>query len=112
ALARRAAAPVAVRDDDLRALERFDVEQVLLLRAVGVEAPVVKQHVAILRAARHLVEARRAQLVGVDVRLVDRRRDAGQLGKWLHKSSRIFTSTSRARRSGGPSMLLRRPSRD
>src|SRR5678816_2130203 len=77
ALARRAAAPVAVRDYDPRALKGFDIEQVFLLRAVGVEAPVVKQHVAILGSARHLVEARWAQLVGVDVRLVDRRRDAG-----------------------------------
>ena len=51
AFTRRAAAPVAVGDDDLRTPERLAVEDVIFFRAVSVEAAVVKQNLRVFRPA-------------------------------------------------------------
>ncbi len=86
-LSRGAAAEVAVGDDDAGLVIRRGIEHELGLRTVGFEARVVEQDLAVLRSARHFVEACRAQLVGVDVRLVHGNGDCGECGKWLHVCS-------------------------
>ena len=68
----------------LQTLNVGGIEAEFLFAAIRIETQVVKQHTRIFRPARHFVEARRAQLIGVDVRFVDRRSDAGQCRKWLH----------------------------
>ncbi len=59
ALARRTATEIAVRDDDAGPVVRLGVEDEFFFAAVGIETQVVKQHLRVLRPARHLVEPRR-----------------------------------------------------
>ena len=53
--------------------------------ACGVEAQIVKQHLAMLALARQLEIARRQDLVGVDVLGRERAGRAGNAGKFLHR---------------------------
>jgi hypothetical protein len=45
----------------------------------------MKQDLRVFRPARHFIEARRAQLIGVDVRFIERHRDRGQFSERLHE---------------------------
>jgi len=87
-LARRAAAEVLGRHEDLRAAVGGLVQDELgLLRAVGVEAHVVEQEARVVRRVPGLAqEARGDDAVGIDVRQVDRRGDRVDAGEGLQLS--------------------------
>src|SRR6185312_4177248 len=98
-LAARAAAEIAVGDEDLgRAIGRPVEDEVGALAVVGREAPVVEQHALESGAERQLVEARRAELDGVDIGLVHRHGDARQAAEGLHQTSPSATLRTSARR--------------
>ena len=77
--ARRADAEIAAGDRDHRVAVWLLIEDVVgLLRAVGIEAPIVQENLRETRTARHFVEAGRTNLIGVDIRFVERHGDTGQ----------------------------------
>jgi hypothetical protein len=65
-------------------LERLDIEDMLLFGAIGIEAAVVEQDARVPRPARYLVEARRAELIGIDVCFVNRYCNGGELREGFH----------------------------
>ena len=96
-LARRAAAEVLVRDDDLRVAVGFLVQDELgAFLAGAVEAQRVEQVHAETGALDGLQEARGDHLVGVDVLHRHRRGDGGQRGEFVHGVS-LTVSRAKAR---------------
>jgi hypothetical protein len=88
-LARGAAAEVAVGDEDLRLAKYGVVEE-----EVGPLAHVVEQEPRVALLARRLEEARRDDLVGIDIDQVVRRRDRREAREFLSHQS-FLTSVSR-----------------
>ena len=87
-LARRAAAEVAPGDEDGRAsVARLVQDERGVGRAVRRVAPVVEEELAEARPLHALEELLRDDLIRVNVRAVERGRDAGVCAKWKHKRS-------------------------
>src|SRR5215218_436235 len=85
--ARRAGAEIPPGDKDAGARPRRPVERKLRPRLpCGVEPHVVEQHRPVLLGAGPLQEARRQDLVRVDVRERDRTGDAGDVTQRLHQT--------------------------
>ena len=73
---RRTDAEIAPGNRNDRVTVRLLIEDVIgLFGAVGVEAAIVQKNLREARTSRHLVEAGRAKLIGVEVRLVERHGD-------------------------------------
>src|SRR6185437_6487771 len=84
-LARGPAAEILVRDDDLRLAKRLLVQhEIRVLRAVLGKAQRIEQMHAQPRALDRLQEARRDDLIGVDVLHRHRRGDSGERGELVH----------------------------